>query len=81
MGKTVWTETIVTEAGRGVRRVIEYPPLGARDNISGGKYRMVGSDTEENAAKHTEWSREETEESASEEEADTAGGAGESGLT
>ena len=42
---------------------------------------MGGSDTEESADESAEWRGEETEESASDEEAETAGGSGEFGMT
>ena len=40
---------------------------------------MGGTDMEESVADIVEWSREDTEESATEEEAETAGGSGEVG--
>ena len=57
----------------------ENPPTQRSDNVSGGKYRVGGSDTEDSADKIAKWGVDEMEESALEEEATTAGGAGEAG--
>ena len=70
---------IETTAKTASRRQIttEEPSAGTRDSRAGGKCRVDGLDTEESAAKSAERSGEETDESASEEEAETTGGAGE----
>ena len=44
------------------------------DDVTGGKYCVGGTGLEESADESAKWSGEETEESASEEEVDTAGG-------
>ena len=55
--------------------------MGTQDDGTGGKYRVSGTSMEESAAKSAKWSGEEMDELASEEEADTAEGAGEVGMT
>ena len=65
--------TATAASGRG--RTTENPPLGTQDDSAGGKYCVGRIGKEESAANSAEWSREETEESVSEEEAETTGGA------
>ena len=48
--------------------------MNRKDNGAGEKYRVGSKGTEEIADESAEWSGEETEESASEEEAETTGG-------
>ena len=74
--KTEETVTTVTAAG-GLRQIEADPPERRKDNRVGGKYCAVCRGMEENADKSAEWGGEETEELASEEEADTVGRAGE----
>ena len=76
-GTTKVTET--TASGR--RRTTEVPPGSTQDNGAGGKYRVDGKGIEEKADESAKWSRDETEELASEEEAETTGGVGEAGRT
>ena len=78
-GEAEATETTATAAS-GRRINIEAPPAGEKDTGAGGKYHRGGTDTEGSAAKSAKWSGEETEESASEEEAETSGGEGEAGM-
>ena len=78
-GEAEATETTATAAS-GRRINTEDPPAGEKDNGAGGKYHTGGTDTEGSAAKSPKWSGEETEESASEEEAETSGGEGEAGM-
>ena len=59
-----------TESGRGEK--IEDLLGGKHNDRPGEKYRVGGTDIEESATEITEWSREKTEESASEGEAETA---------
>ena len=69
------TETMATVTS-GRRRTTEDPPGSTQDNGAGGKYRVDGKGIEEKADESAKWSRDETEELASEEEAKTAGGLG-----
>ena len=75
MGTTEATETTTTaERRRG--RTNEDRPVNTQDNVTGGKYRVGGKGTEESGSKSAKWSREETEGSATEKEAETAGSQG-----
>ena len=55
--------------------------MSTQDNSAGGKYHIGGRGTEESIYEITEWSLEETEELATNEEAETAGGMGDVRLT
>ena len=59
----------------------EDPPGGKQDNDTGGKYHVGRTDTEESTSDSVEWSGEKIKESASEGEAETAGGEGEAVTT
>ena len=63
------------------KRATEDPPVRRHDDVTGGKYCVGGTGLEESADESAKWSGEETEESASEEEVDTAGGVGMAGMT
>ena len=58
----------------GRKRAKEDPPVRTRNGSTGGKYRVGGTRLEESADESAEWSREETEELVSEEEAEIPGG-------
>ena len=79
-GVTEAKETTAT-AMRGRKIATEDPPVRTHDDSAGGKYHVGGTGPENSADESAEWSGEETEESASEEESDTTGGLGEVGMT
>ena len=72
MGKREETETTSAkerDSGRG--RQVEDTQGGTEEDNVEGKYCMGGTDMEESASNSAEWIREDMDESASEEEADT----------
>ena len=79
-GTAEWGEMEVTEtmamATSGRRRRTEDPPVSTQNNGAGRKYCVGGNGTEESTDKSAKWSREETEGSATEKEAETAGSQG-----